>query len=273
MIACRLLPRPEISTPSFRFVWLMGSDPIFSFFVSGTRLAQARCEEPSVPRVRRLTKANYVYHVLNRGAKRGLLFADASDYRAFEEVLSEAAKRVPMRILAYCLMPNHWHLLLWPLQDGDLSRFVKWLTTTHACRWARDRECIGNGAVYQSRFKSIPIEKGPHLLWTWRYVERNALRAELVCQGQKTGRGAASEDEWKHLRRRGSITGRVPLPPNWAEIVNVPQTNAEIEQFRKRMKEGKPFGRDEWLPGSEPLRGRPNLRKTKKEGLTPTSTG
>ena len=232
-------------------------------------LLERESKSHDMPRVRRLTKANYVYHVLNRGAKRGLLFANASDYRAFEELLGEAAKRVPIRILAYCLMPNHWHLLLWPLQDGDLSRYVKWLTTTHACRWARNRECIGNGAVYQSRFKSIPIEKGPHLLWTWRYVERNALRAELVSR--------AEDWEWSSLRRRMDTPtdqwldhGPVPLPPNWAEIVNVPQTNAEIEQFRKRVKEGKPFGRNQWLPDGDTPRGRPNLRKTKKEGLTLT---
>jgi putative transposase len=124
-------------------------------------------------------------------------------------------------------------------------------------------------AVYQSRFKSIPIEKGPHLLWTWRYVERNALRAELVAR--------AEDWQWNSLRRRMETPavqwldcGPVPLPPNWAEIVNVPQTPAEIERFRKRVKEGKPFGREDWIPSGETLRGRPNLRKTKKEGLTPT---
>jgi len=221
-----------------------------------------------MPRPRRLTKANYVYHVLNRSAKKGLLFRNSSEYRTFEELLSDATKRVPMRILAYCLMPNHWHLLLWPLQDGDLSRFMKWLATTHACRWARDHECVGGGAVYQSRFRSIPIEKGPHLFWAWRYVERNALRAELVSR--------AEDWQWCSLWRRMSKPapqwldrGPVSLPANWAEIVNVPQTKAEIEVFRNRMKEGKPFGRDEWLTTGDVTRGRPNLRNTKKEGLTP----
>jgi putative transposase len=210
-----------------------------------------------------------VYHVLNRGAKKGLLFGNASDYGAFEDLLSEATTRVPMRVLAYCLMPNHWHLLLWPLQDGDLSRFVKWLATTHACRWTRDRECVGNGAVYQSRFKSIPIETGPHLFWAWRYVERNALRAQLVSK--------AEDWQWCSLRKRMNVPsppwldrGPVPLPADWPEVVNVPQTNEEIEVFRNRMKKGKPFGRDDWLSSSEAIRGRPNLRNTKKEGLTPT---
>jgi putative transposase len=231
-------------------------------------LRSRHAADAKMPRARRLTKANHVYHVLNRGAKKGLLFASASDYGAFEALIEEAATHVPMRILAYCLMPNHWHLLLWPLSDGDLSKFVKWLTTTHACRWVRDRQCVGNGAVYQSRFKSIPIETGPHLLWAWRYVERNALRAELVTR--------AEDWQWCSLRRRMDSPslqwldrGPVPLPADWAEIVNVPQTNAEVEVFRSRMKEGKPFGHDKWLLEAKALRGRPNLRNSKKEGLTP----
>ena len=222
-----------------------------------------------MPRATRFTKANYVYHVLNRGAKKGVLFGDAADYSTFERLLRDARTRVPMRVLAYCLMPNHWHLLLWPWHDGDLSRFVKWLATTHACRWARDHECVGNGAVYQSRFKSIPIEKGPHLFWTWRYVERNALRAGIVSK--------AEDWQWCSLRRRMETApthwldnGPLALPHNWVEIVNMPQTNAEIESFRKRVQKGRPFGREDWFPARNIVRGRPNLRKTKKEGLTPT---
>jgi len=185
-----------------------------------------------MPRPRRLTKANYVYHVLNRGAKKAQLFGTSADYLAFEGLLIEATKRVPMRILAYCLMPNHWHLLLWPVRDGDLSRFVKWLAATHASRWARAHQCVGHGAVYQSRFKSIPIEQGPHLFWTWRYVERNALRANLVTK--------AEEWQWCSLKRRISIPapewldrGPISLPRNWIEIVNMAQTNAELKEFRR----------------------------------------
>ena len=151
-------------------------------------------DEVSMARTKRFTLANYVYHVLNRGAKKALLFAQPSDYRAFQELLLTAKQRVPMRILAYCLMPNHWHLLLWPFGDGDLSRFMRWLTVTHASRWARAHECVGDGAVYQSRFKSIPIECGSHLFWAWRYVERNALRANLVSK--------AEDWRWCSLQRR-----------------------------------------------------------------------
>jgi putative transposase len=221
-----------------------------------------------MPRRPRFTRANYVYHVLNRGAKKTLLFVKPADYRAFENVLLEAKTRVPIRILAYCLMPNHWHLLLWPYRDGDISRFVKWLTTAHANRWNRSHNSVGQGAVYQSRFKSIPIEHGPHLFWTWRYVERNALRANLVAR--------AEDWRWCSLHRRSQNTqhcvdaGPIPLPCDWIDVVNIPQTDAELRDFRGRVSRNKPFGHEGWLATAKASRGRPNLQKTKKEGLTPS---
>ena len=123
-----------------------------------------------------------VYHVMNRAAGRLILFESPSDYIAFERLLSLGQRRTPMRILAYCLMSNHWHLLLWPEDDRGLSVFMHWLTTVHARRWLLARDAVGRGAVYQSRFKSIPVQTGEHLLTVWRYIERNPLRANLVLR-------------------------------------------------------------------------------------------
>ena len=69
-------------------------------------------------RPRRSTPADLVYHMLNRGNGRMRLFEDDGDYVAFERVLAEGSQRIPMRIVAYCLMPNHWHLILWPTSAG-----------------------------------------------------------------------------------------------------------------------------------------------------------
>src|SRR5438445_3769694 len=99
-----------------------------------------------MPRKRRMTAAHHVYHVVNRGAKKARLFEHAGDYQAFERLLRAARNRCNMRILAYCLMPNHWHLLLWPRRDRDLSMFVHWLGTTHATRWNRKNGTISCGA-------------------------------------------------------------------------------------------------------------------------------
>src|SRR3954464_2734196 len=118
----------------------------------------------NMARRRRIFNPGSAYHVLNRSAKRAALFQSRDDYCAFERLLIEAGAHHPMRILAYCLMPSHWHLLLWPKTGQDLARHVKWVTATHAARWNRAHDNVGGGAVYQARYKSVPIEEGSHLL-------------------------------------------------------------------------------------------------------------
>ena len=170
-------------------------------------------------RQRRCTFANHVYHVMNRAAKRSLLFANASDYMLFERTLESALARFPMRLIAYCLMPTHFHLLLWPRTDGDVSRFIKWLTGTHAGRWNQIHGSVGHGAVYQSRFKCVWVENDEQLLRAWRYIERNPLNADLVVR--------AEDWRWCSLWRRlrgphphPLCEGPVALPDSWLEILN-----------------------------------------------------
>ena len=88
-----------------------------------------------MPRSGRQAPGGLVYHVLNRAVARLPLFEKDGDYQAFERVLLEALDKHPTRLVAYCLMPNHWHLVLWPLEDGELTALVRWLTPTHSMRW------------------------------------------------------------------------------------------------------------------------------------------
>jgi putative transposase len=122
-----------------------------------------------------------VFHVLNRGVARTQLFETPTDYEAFEHILRETLDESPMRVCAYLLMPNHWHLLVWPAGDGDLAAFMQRLTVTHVRRWQQHRDYAGLGHVYQGRYKSFPVESDEHLWVVARYVERNALRANLVA--------------------------------------------------------------------------------------------
>ena len=78
-----------------------------------------------MPRRPRVATGGYVYHVLNRAVARGTLFESVEDYAAFEEVLEEAGDRIRMRLLAFCVMPNHWHLVVWPRKDGDMSEYMR----------------------------------------------------------------------------------------------------------------------------------------------------
>lgn len=105
-----------------------------------------------------------MYHVSNRGNARMNLFDDRGDFDAFKKVLAEAVARADTRLLAYCLLPNHWHLMVWPPKKGELSRFVGWLTLTHMQRWHAHRHSVGYGHVYQGRFKSLPVEERAHHL-------------------------------------------------------------------------------------------------------------
>lgn len=106
---------------------------------------------------------------------RANLFDKVGDYEAFERALDYASERVPTRILAYCLMPNHWHFVLWPQTDGELTDFLRRLTHTHAQRWHAHRHTAGTGHLYQGRCKSFPAQADDHLLTVIRYVERAKL--------------------------------------------------------------------------------------------------
>ena len=126
-----------------------------------------------MPRTARQTPAGFVYHALNRAIRRLKLFRKAADYRAFLGVFDEALERHPIRVLGYCIMPTHWHVVLWPAADGELSSFLRRLTLTHSVRWHRHYQTTGSGHVYQARFKAFAVAKDEHLLTVLRYVERN----------------------------------------------------------------------------------------------------
>ncbi|MDP9173653.1 MAG: transposase, partial [Planctomycetota bacterium] len=137
-----------------------------------------------MPRQARSAPGGLVYHVINRGNGRRRLFHKPADYAAFQQVMLEAMARTPTRLLGWCLMPNHWHMVLWPREDGELSAFVRWLTHTHTQRWHAHHRSAGQGHVYQGRFKSFPIQRDEHLLTVLRYVERNPVRAARVARAE-----------------------------------------------------------------------------------------
>ena len=199
-------------------------------------------------RSQRADAGGYVYHVLNRANARMTLFDKAADYAAFERVLTEAQERYGTRILAYCVMPNHWHLVLWPKHDGELSRFLGWLTLTHTQRWHAHRHSVGSGHVYQGRFKSFLVEEDDHLLTLCRYVERNALRAGLVVRAETW--------PWSSLARQQGGDAKacelladwpLPRPRRWLQWVNEPQTDAEVEALRRCVARGRPYGSEGWV--------------------------
>lgn len=200
-----------------------------------------------MPRTARNAPGGYVYHVLNRAVARLPLLQEYGDFEAFERVLALAQEKHPMRLLSYCLMPNHWHMVLWPKREGELTAFVRWLTHTHTMRWHAHYHTSGSGHLYQGRFKAFPIEQDGHCYTVLRYVERNALRAKLVAR--------AEEWRWSSLWRRRHRDAEplvalaawpLPEPADWIKWVNQPETDAELAAVRGAVERGRPFGSEPW---------------------------
>jgi putative transposase len=201
----------------------------------------------AMPRRARQAPGGLVYHVLNRAVARLPLFEKDGDFEAFERVLREALHEHPTRLLAYCLMPNHWHLVLWPRVAGELSAFVRWLTHTHTMRWHAHYHTSGTGHLYQGRFKSFPIEADEHFYTVVRYVERNALRAHLVARAEQWRWSSL----WQRRRQHTALSELLhawplPEPENWGRLVNQAQTRGELAALRRAVVRGNPFGSASW---------------------------
>ena len=161
-----------------------------------------------MPRTARLAPGGMVFHVLNRGVGQMQIFERENDYDAFRRVVDETLRLAPTRICAYCWMPNHWHFVLWPQHDGDLSRFMQRMANMHTQRWQRAKGCVGHGHLYQGRFKSFPVESDDHFYAVVRYVERNALRAGLVERAEDWPWGSLHQRAPQHER---SVAGRLAV--------------------------------------------------------------
>ncbi len=197
-----------------------------------------------MPRTARASAGGVCYHVINRGNARMEVFTKGDDYRAFLDMMAEANDRLPMRILGLCLMPNHFHLALWPSADGDLSAWIRWLMTTQVARYRRHYSNRGIGHVWQGRFKAFPIQGGWHLLDVLCYIERNPVRAGLVRRAEDWSWSSTA------LRRTGAeMLSRWPVrrPGDWPARLNRPQPQPTLESLRLCVNRGRPYGHDDWV--------------------------
>jgi putative transposase len=193
----------------------------------------------------RTSDGGYAYHVLNRAVGRATLFGKAADYAAFEKILRQAWEHLPMRLLSYTLMPNHWHLVVWPEQDGTLSTYLQWLTVTHVRRWHAHHHSAGTGPIYQGRFKSFPIQEDDHFLTVCRYVERNPLRANLVKRAEDW-RWSSLWHRQQHTQLPWLSSWPLVVPGAWLDHVNRPQTEEELAALRRSVQRGTPYGEQDW---------------------------
>lgn len=176
---------------------------------------------PRMPRPPRTCPDFVPEHVINRGNYRAPIFRCAEDYLGFIGGLALAAEHTVVRLLAFCLMPNHWHLVLWPVRGSEVPVYMQILMNAHLRDLLRRRGTAGVGHVYQGRYKNLPIGTDAHLLNVCRYVEANARTAGLVAR--------AEEWRWCSLTTYGpaddiDILSPWPVerPKDWIDWVNRP---------------------------------------------------
>jgi len=224
-----------------------------------------------MPRTARAAVGGIVYHVLNRGNGRMGVFRKPGDYRAFLQLLLDGKERAKIELFGFCLMPNHWHLVLRPKEDHDLAGYLSWVTNTHVKRY-RARYRRTSGHLYQGRYKSFPVEDDVYFRTLLRHVESNPLKAKLVERAQ--------DWQWSSLGGDTSLLTKmldpwpVERPRDWTALVNRPMKEADTKQICECLKRDRPLGSESWTRQiSERLglmytlnpRGRPRRAKGKDE--------
>ena len=196
----------------------------------------------------RNSQGGYVYHVIGRGLKPKPMFRSTEDYQEFDRTLAQAVDRFESRLLAFCVLPKHWHLVLIPRKDGDLSRLMAWLMTTHSARWHTKPRRSGTGGLYERRFRSFPVQDDMMLLNIIHFVESHPLRASLV--------ELLDDWPWSSLVRRSierPLSGPllssppVPLPLDWSHRLSLAMSVEKLDEIKHCIQRSCPYGEAEWV--------------------------
>ena len=185
-----------------------------------------------MPRAPRRLQSGYIYHVINRGNGQAKVFHKPQDYEVFIDLLAAAKQRHPVKLFAFCLMPNHFHLVLRPDTQVSLSRFMQWRMTSHVRRYHKHYNSSGH--VWQGRFKSFPIQFDDHLLTVLGYVRQNPVRANLVS--------TESAWAWSSARRSDLIDLSAVDDSGRSD----PLSDSQLTELRECLNQQLPFGSGEW---------------------------
>jgi putative transposase len=218
-----------------------------------------------MPRIARGETVGGIYHIINRGNMKMQVFDDTEDYEYFLELLEIGTKREKVEIHAYCLMPNHFHLLLVPQEEKSLSRLMQWIMTSHVRYYHRKNKTSGH--IWQGRYKSFMVEKESYYLALIRYIEANAHRAKLTKKAE----------DWKYASLHERVENNrkllsepyIELYDEWVEYVNQPLREGELENIRNSVNRQAPLGQEQWqvevatkygMLSTLRRRGRPSLK-------------
>jgi putative transposase len=204
-------------------------------------------------RLARVVMPGVPHHVTQRGNRRQQVFFSDADYAAYKSLLAESCREARVAVWAYCLMPNHVHLILRPA-DEDGLRAALGEAHRRYTRLVNFREGW-RGYLWQGRFSSFPMGED-HLLRCARYIELNPVRARLVGRPR----------DWRWSSARAHLAGRdddlvqvaplLEIAPDWKAFLGEALTRDEIEDIRSRERTGRPLGTAQFIARMEKKLGR-----------------
>jgi putative transposase len=193
------------------------------------RLARPLEWRPGMGRPTRVLPDNVPQHIVNRGNRKTQIFRCDEDYIGFLGGMVEAGEHTVVRVIDFCLMPNHWHLVLWPYRGDEISTYMQILMNSHLRDLLPRHNLAGLGHVYQGRYRNFPIVNEQHFLNVCRYVASNALRANL-CE-------RAQDWPWSSLACAGPApeinllsAWPIPKPRDWLAQVNASRVVLPLPQ-------------------------------------------
>ena len=196
-----------------------------------------------MPRTSRSSAGGVVYHVLNRGNGRMNIFRKPGDYLSFLQLLLDGKDKAHVELFGFCVMPNHWHLVLRPKGDADLAAYLSWVTNTHVKRY-RSHYKSTSGHLYQGRYKSFPVQEDAYFLTLLRYVEANPLRAGMVAKAEQwTGSSLGCDPK---LAAKLLDSWPLKRPRNWTALVNEAIPALQRARLKSSFERGRPLGDDPW---------------------------
>jgi putative transposase len=204
------------------------------------------------------------HHVTQRGNRRQQTFFNEGDYRLYRDLMAEWCDRCGVAVWAYCLMPNHVHLIVVPETEDGLRRAIGEAHRRYT-RHVNLRE-EWRGHLWQGRFASFAMDDG-HLLAAARYVELNPVRAMLATTAEAypwSSAAAHLTGTDDALVRSAPLLERVPA---WREFLAEPASLAEWEAMRKHERTGRPAGSEEFVAEVETSLGR--ILRPRKQGRKP----
>jgi len=196
-----------------------------------------------MPRVARALADEQTYHIINRGNRRTNVFHDKYDFLKMLELLQMASDKYEVDIYSYCLMNNHYHLVVYTKYGESLSACMQWLGTSYVRYYNKKYKVSGH--LWQGRYKSFIVQKDEYLLTLMKYVERNPLRAKIEKDAFLY---TYSSTKARVEKSENSFISNPPidLPIDWLGFINEKQSKLDIDMIHNSIERQAPLGNEVW---------------------------